>query len=330
MKPIRFTTALALLAIVSITRADPTDVTLLRDVPYERIDNADVKLDIVMPHGPGPYPLVICGHGGAWRIGDKSKLEPFITNLARHDYVAASFNYRFAPRYTYPSQLDDTTAALLYLKRHGPEYKIDISRVGGAGESAGAHLLMMMAFAAASDPKQADPLTGTRLAAIANYYGPIDLSHWQVAPLVNFVWQREFHETLETSMLKFLGTDDKDGPRVKAASPINYLNRDCPPIVTFHGTLDPFVPFHQAEVLSQKLADIGIDHRLVPIESGLHGGWPDDAKRKADARAVAWFDKYLKGKAEPLPQWGPINIDGKILTSLSNDTDVPSPVAPTR
>ena len=61
-----------------------------------------------------------------------------------------------------------------------------------------------MAFAAAEGPKQADPRTGTRLAAIANYYGPVDLTHWQVAPLVNFLWQREFHETLETSMLKFL------------------------------------------------------------------------------------------------------------------------------
>src|SRR5258706_11771480 len=121
------------------------------------IDAKDITLDVACASGPGPYPLILCVHGGAWRVGDKSKFTSLIEDLARHDYVAASINYRFAPTYKFPAQLDDTKAALLFLKQRSRQYKIDPSKVGGSGESSGSHLLMLMAFE--NDKKDTDPLT---------------------------------------------------------------------------------------------------------------------------------------------------------------------------
>ena len=40
-----------------------------------------------------------------------------------------------------------------------------------------------------------------RLGAIANYYGPVDLARWEVAPLAQFIWQKRFHESMEDAML---------------------------------------------------------------------------------------------------------------------------------
>jgi acetyl esterase/lipase len=283
-----------------------------RDLPYETIDGVPIKLDVAVPTaGDGPFPLILCIHGGAWRIGDKWKFNPMIEDLARHGYVAASINYRFAPRYKYPAQLDDTKAALLFLKQHARQFKIDVNKVGATGESSGAHLAMMMAFQAA-EQKNVPPVKSTRLAAIVNYYGPVDLTNWSVAPLVQFMWQRQFHERLEDSMLNFLGSNEKDGDPVKAASPINYVTKHAPPILTFHGTLDPMVPFHQAELLRDALKKNDVPEQLVPIENGLHGGWAPAAKRTADDEAIAWFDKYLKGSPDPLPQFGAIAPDGSI------------------
>src|SRR5258708_268179 len=176
------------MAFTSMLRAEPAraDVTLNRDVVYETIDGVDLKLDVDVPAGPGPFPLILCMHGGAWRMGDKSKFTPLIDNFARHDYVAASINYRFAPRYKFPAQLDDTKAALQFLKRHAREYKIDVNKVGATGESAGSHLAMLMGFEAAEQAGgNPSPL---RLDAIVNYYRPSDLTRWDVAPPVSFMW----------------------------------------------------------------------------------------------------------------------------------------------
>jgi acetyl esterase/lipase len=278
------------------------DITLQRDVIFRTVDGVDVKLDVAVPAGPGPYPLILCVHGGAWHVGDKSKFTPMIENMARHNYVAASINYRLAPKVKFPAPLEDTRAALQFLKKHAGDYKIDITRIGGTGESAGSHLAMLMAFEDArqdADRRDIPPLTDMRLQAIVNYYGPVDLSRWDVAPLVDFMWQKQFHESMESTMLKFIGGKDRNDEKVKNASPITYVNKDCPPVLTFHGTLDPVVPFHQAEILHAALRKAGVPETLVPIANGLHGGWAPEAKRDADEQALAFFDQYLKGKPAP-------------------------------
>ena len=279
-------------------RAEVPQITLHRDIVFETIDGVELKLDLAIPQGPGPFPLILCIHGGAWHVGDKSKLTPMIENLARHDYVAASINYRLAPKVSFPAPLDDTKAALLFLKQRAGQYKIDATKVGGTGESAGAHMAMLMAFEEAQSESRKNPtaLAATELQAIVNYYGPVDLVHWNVTPMVDFLWRNHFHEGMETTMLRFLGSPQKDSPIVRAASPINYICKNCPPVLTFHGTLDPVVSFQQAESLHAALRKAGVPEQLVPIANGLHGGWSKEVKRKADEQAVAFFDKYLKGK----------------------------------
>jgi acetyl esterase/lipase len=279
--------------------APSRDIVLKRDVVFRTVDGVEVKLDLAVPVGPGPYPLILCVHGGAWHVGDKSKFTPMIENMARHNYVAASINYRLAPKVKFPAPLEDTRAALKFLKQHAANYKIDITRIGGTGESAGSHLAMLMAFEDAKedgDRRDIPPLKDMRLQAIVNYYGPVDLSRWDVAPLVDFMWQKQFHESMESTMLKFIGGADRNDVKVKNASPITYVNKDCPPVLTFHGTLDPVVPFHQAELLHEALKKAGVPETLVAIPNGLHGGWTKEAKHEADEQALAFFDQYLKGR----------------------------------
>ena len=127
-----------------------------------------------------------------------------------------------------------------------------------------------------------------------NYYGPADLTKWEVAPLVDFLWRKRFHESLQDAMGEFLGTKDPKSPTIRQASPITYVDDCCPPVLTFHGTLDPMVPYHQAELLHAALRQCGVAEQLVPIPNGLHGGWARDVKAEADEKALAFFDAYLK------------------------------------
>lgn len=300
-----------LLLVAPFVRAEGTD-TLQRDIPYETIDGTPIKLDVAIPkdQGPGPFPLIVCIHGGAWRIGDKSKFTGMIEAMARHGYVAASINYRFAPRYRWPAQLDDSKAAVHFLKLHATEYQIDVDRLGATGESAGSQMAMLLGFQ--PDRPGDSPLTSVRARAIVNYYGPADLSQWDVSPLVDFIWRKRFHETLEDAMADFLGTKDPKSPTIRQASPITYVDDCCPPVLTFHGTLDPMVPYHQAELLHAALRKCGVAEQLVPIPNGLHGGWARDVKADADERALAFFDAYLKA--------GPV-------TKVFSSAPAPTPVS---
>jgi len=46
-----------------------SQITLQRDITYETVDGKPIQLDVAVPAGAGPFPLVICIHGGAWRMG---------------------------------------------------------------------------------------------------------------------------------------------------------------------------------------------------------------------------------------------------------------------
>ncbi|MBX9940781.1 MAG: alpha/beta hydrolase [Candidatus Obscuribacterales bacterium] len=89
---------------------------------------------------PGPD-LIVCAHGGAWSRGDKAD-RLYGANLAkallspRHDY--ASINYRLAPRYKYPAQIEDYNRAIDFLLKLDRYRK---SKLVLFGHSAGAQIV---------------------------------------------------------------------------------------------------------------------------------------------------------------------------------------------
>ena len=56
-------------------------------------------------------------------------------------------------------------------------------------------------------------------------------------------------------------------------SPIRYVTRDSPAVLSIHGSNDRLVPLEQSQRLHQKLRDAGISQTLVPIAGGEHGGY---------------------------------------------------------
>ena len=54
-------------------------------------------------------------------------------------------------------------------------------------------------------------------------------------------------------------------------SPLTYLGKAAPPVLTIHGDADPVVPFTQATRLHAALDGAGVPNRLVPIHGGHHG-----------------------------------------------------------
>jgi dipeptidyl aminopeptidase/acylaminoacyl peptidase len=87
----------------------------------------------------------------------------------------------------------------------------------------------------------------------------------------------------------FLGGTPEEVPeQYEKASPITYVRKDSPAILTINGDIDKYVPLQQAEFLDAKMKQVGASHTLA-IKKGVgHENFYDDP----DVRD--FFDRNLK------------------------------------
>jgi acetyl esterase/lipase len=96
---------------------------------------------------PPTGPAFVHFHGGAFRIGNKSReARPLFHHLARHGCVCISANYRLTPHATFPDQLIDVKRVLAWIRERGASYGADHRPVVVSGSSAGAHLASLAAL----------------------------------------------------------------------------------------------------------------------------------------------------------------------------------------
>src|SRR5476651_1952991 len=68
-------------------------------IVYGKGGDVDLELDLAMPaDGKGPYPAIICIHGGGWKAGNRQSLSKLTELLAKKNFVAVTVTYRLAPK----------------------------------------------------------------------------------------------------------------------------------------------------------------------------------------------------------------------------------------
>ncbi len=78
--------------------AAPSTVELRRNVLYVQRNWQNLTMDIATPkQRQGPFPAVVCIHGGGWKSGSKKEMLPCLYTLAQQGCVAVSIDYRLAP-----------------------------------------------------------------------------------------------------------------------------------------------------------------------------------------------------------------------------------------
>ena len=105
----------------------------------------DIYEPIATPKSDQRRPAIVMIHGGAWRSGSKFAMMRHARRLTRVGYVVMAINYRLAPKYPWPAQIDDCRAALNFLSMHANEYNVDTDRVGVYGYSAGGQMASVLA-----------------------------------------------------------------------------------------------------------------------------------------------------------------------------------------
>lgn len=85
------------------TPEPPSTILFEKNVAYTKVGDKPILIDVARPKtGTGPFPAILCIHGGGWRAGDKSEFLEAVFSLAQQGYVAATVNYRLAPGITFP------------------------------------------------------------------------------------------------------------------------------------------------------------------------------------------------------------------------------------
>ncbi len=99
--------------------------------------------------------------------------------LLRGGYTVFMINHRATPRFHYPEPVEDVQRAVRFVRHNAARFGVDPGRLGGVGESSGAHLIALVAMLGAPaipsdrDPVNAQPAT---LQAVATRAAPADLS----------------------------------------------------------------------------------------------------------------------------------------------------------
>ena len=275
--------------------AFPAEMAVEEGITYGKGGDVDLKLDLARPEGEGPFPAIVFIHGGGWRGGNRIGYRKAIEESARRGYVAVTVSYRLTEpgengkaRTPFPAQVHDVKTAVRWLRANADKYHVDKNRIGATGGSAGGHLSLMVGLTDDSANLEGEGGHGdqsSRVQAVVNVFGPTDMAH--------------LHKTSNGAapiVASFLdGKPDEAAERYKQSSPITYVSKDDPPVLTLHGSSDRLVPPDQAERLDKAMKDAGASHTLLLLEGQGHG-FQGDAARKANEAMYEFFDKHLKAK----------------------------------
>jgi len=211
-----------------------------------------LHLDLHVPAGDGPFPVVLWIHGGGWMSGSRvwTVDDRFHERLVARGYAVADVDYRLALEATYPAQQADIDAAIRWLRHHAAALRIDPGRFAALGESAGGQLAAIAGLAGAGD---------TAIQAVILWYGPADLAN------------RPNPDDPFTNLALLLGgpLSERTG-LARLASPTHHIHPDGPPFQLVHGTADEIVPFAEAVGFAEALRAQGVRCDVLPVEGAGH------------------------------------------------------------
>lgn len=255
---------------------------------YASPDGTPLLMDLRVPDGNGPHPVILYLHSGAWITGDRFG-GPAIRQATR-GYAVASIEYRLAPDHIWPAQVEDAKAAVRWLRANAARFSLDPNRIGVFGTSAGGHIAAVLGtsggVASLEGVALGNPQESSRVRAVVDLYGPTDLLRIeeQKLPCIPLNGNASF---MPPSLL--MGCPIQQCKEwTRTASPMSYVTSDDPPFLIMHGMADCLVPYQQSVMLGDALQLAGVPSTLVLLPNGEHGGSAFD-----QSQYVQMIDAFL-------------------------------------
>jgi acetyl esterase/lipase len=240
------------------------DFTRRADLPFG--ERPRQRLDVYVPDGVGPRPIIVFWYGGSYERGRKEQYRFVGAALARAGYVAVLPDYRLYPEARFPGFMDDAAAALSWVVSHAAEIGGDPARIYLAGHSAGAQIAALLAYDA--DRQERAGLRSGVVKGFIGLSGPYALD--------------PDTDTLRTIFAAPYGFDDWQ--------PVRKVKPMSPPALLMHGEADDVVWASHTRKMAEALMRSG-----VPLTLRLYAG-------RGHAATVAAFAKLSPRKLPVLEE----------------------------
>lgn len=242
------------------------------DVVYKTVGDQALQLDILTPKGlmAEKAPLLVYIHGGGWGGGDRYRMaRPDIAGVLRRcgaaGIICASIEYRLnTEKATAFDSAVDCKDALRFLVKNAAQYRIDPTRIGTIGGSAGGHLSLVTAL---GDPKDfpGDPaLAGHDPVSIR-----CEVAHYPATDFTDSALAGRFLGPRATLM--FGGPPEQKTDVIKLLSPVFQIRKGSPPVYLFHGDKDTTLSVENSRRLFAKGREVGADIQYMEVKDGTHG-----------------------------------------------------------
>ncbi len=248
------------------------------DVVYGHKDGMALTYDVFTPkenaNGVGLLFMVSGGWVSMWVPPDQLA-GSLIAPLLQKGYTVMAVRHGSSPRYLVPECVEDVKLALKHVYEHAGDYKVDKSRLGVFGFSAGGHLSLMLGT---RTNDLGTPEKNPRVAAVAAVFPPTDL-----APYVEPGNPRR-------EQFPALRFDPKQADEV---SPLKHVSSDDAPTFLIHGDKDELVPIWHSEKIVEQFNKANVKNEFIVITGAAHGFDAAGNKRMYEG-IVGWFDQHLK------------------------------------
>ncbi len=241
--------------------AQAPNATVDANISYDT--HPQTLVDIYIPKGAstGKRPAAIVIHGGGWVGGAKAgAVDRFVTPLIDQGFVVANVEYRLGPAAPAPAAVNDVLKAVHWFRDNAGRWNVDTKRLVVIGDSAGGHLALMVGMT----PKSAKLGPTSKVAAVVNFYGITDVEdQLQGANMRKYAvtWLPEQENRMDLA---------------RRVSPMSYVRKDVPAILTVHGNSDETVPYDHGVLLTKALRDVNGDAEMISVPGGKHGFTPTE------------------------------------------------------
>ncbi|MDT0608251.1 alpha/beta hydrolase [Croceitalea rosinachiae] len=252
-----------------------SNVTPITNIPYKNIDSTSLYLDIYFPSkklGQDPWfestnglkPLIINFHGGGWIEGTRQESLLNLLPYMKKKFIVVNVDYRLLPKTDLKGSLSDCISAINWVTKNLSQYNLKYNKIILTGDSAGGHLALL----AGTINQDGMDLLGIedkklfKTDAIINWYGITDV------PKAIHFWNDSEYENI---LLKNVSLDIEQ--YFELLSPIIYVDKNTPSIISIHGDADINVPISQSIKLHEKLEGYSLKNKLITISGKKHGGF---------------------------------------------------------
>ena len=264
----------------------PEDVTYVRNLSYGPHPSFHL-LDLCWPKAArGRLPVIVSFHGGGYVYGSKEVYQFYCASLAQRGFAVVNFNYRLAPKFKFPSPLEDLNAVMSWILAHQNAYPVDTENVFLVGDSAGAQMASQYAAIWANPAyQQVMGITppAFRLAAVGLNCGMYDMMAQQSDKGLKGV-KRDY----------FTAHPEQFGEKLNVLA---YIDANYPPVSIFSAGGDFLKP--HCEPMAERLRSRG-----VPCESRIYGDehtyhvfhcdMRNETGRQANDDQTAFFRQYVR------------------------------------